>query len=120
MKWRWAARVSRESWETAPFCQWRKRPSFLTLIAAKYTIFLIPFPSFFPGGERWAALSNPYPRLVYDKAYLEMAMVGPRPRKILANPRTSCRRRKRPAFRNIIAAKNALFLTPLSSCFQGG
>ena len=51
---------------------------------------------------------------VWD-GYLEMAMDGPRLQEIIAKPRPICQRRKRPSFRTLIAAKDALFLGPFSA-----
>ena len=104
----------------APFCQWRKRPSFPTQIEAKDTIFRIPFPSWFHGAKKWATLSNSYPRLVFGKGRPDMAMGGLWFQKILANPRTGGRCPKRPNFRALIAARGALFLTQISSFFHLG
>ena len=54
------------------------------------------------------------------KEYLEMATDGPLPQKILAKSWSICHIRTRPSFRSIIAATNALLLTPFPSCYQGG
>ena len=49
--------------QSRPIFRRPKRPSFRALIAAKNSLFLTPFSSFFQVAKKCAKLRNPYPRL---------------------------------------------------------
>ena len=54
------------------------------------------------------------------KGYIAMAMGDPRLQKFLAMSMQISQCPTRIAFRALIAAKGAIFLTPFPSCFQSG
>ena len=70
--------------------------------------------------NKWAKLSNHYPRLGLGKGYVGMAPDGPRFQEIMAKPWPLSPWPKRPSIRTIIQAKEAIFLTPFPYFFQGG
>ena len=109
--------IQAESW---PIFHIRARPAFRPLIAAKDSLFTIPFSSCYHGGRKWGKLSNPYPRLWFWEGYIEMAMGGPSFQEIMVGNRAICQWRIRPALRPLIADKKSLFRIPFPSCFHRG
>ena len=91
-------------------CRCPKRPSCRTIITAKNSLFLTHFRAASSLIKKCVILSNPYPRLWFDKGYLEMGMYGPCLQEIMAKSYPIGHLPKRPPFRGLIADTDSISL----------
>ena len=96
-----------------PTPHWPKRLSFGALIAAKHALFLTPFSFFIHGSIKMDQVAQFLAAIRVWKWYLEMVTACPFLQEILTGQVSISQRPKRTSHRSLIAAKRAIFLTPI-------